>query len=114
MENCETIDVDVDEATKNNDTRNDVGRVKSADVWKYFDHGKEKGTAVCKMCKSVLKATGGSTSGLINHAKTKHEVEVNVLKRKLHTAGWFPYCCTVNYMSYRFVLVQCVNLSLLN
>lgn len=94
MENSEIIDVVVDETIRNDeniDKRNDVESGKSADVWKYFDHGKEKGTAVCKTCKSVLKAAGGSTSGLIKHVSSKHEV--NVLKRKVHTTGWFTFCC---------------------
>lgn len=54
---------------------------KGADVWKYFDRQKDIGTAVCKSCKAVLKATGGCTSGLISHAKSQHDI--NILKRKV-------------------------------
>ncbi|KAJ6646597.1 hypothetical protein Bhyg_01810 [Pseudolycoriella hygida] len=51
-----------------------------SDVWQYFAKNKDKGTATCNVCKLTLKAAGGSTSGLISHAKTQHQI--NILKRK--------------------------------
>lgn len=71
------LDVDVNKKIGQETTEN-----KSlANVWKHFEKGAEKGTAVCKICKVTLKSDGGSTSGLITHAKTKHGI--NVLKRKV-------------------------------
>lgn len=56
MENSKIIDVDVNETTrhdknKNIGKRNDAERVKAI-IWQYFNHGTEKDTAVCKMCKT--------------------------------------------------------------
>lgn len=67
-----------DAQTKQKDS--DVAQNK-AEVWKYFKNQKDKGTAVCNICNVVLKAIGGCTSGLISHAKSKHDI--NVLKRKV-------------------------------
>lgn len=100
MDNSNIVDVDVNkkigqETTKNGENLSNkcdsAKRGKSeavADVWQYFEHEKENVTAACKICKAVLKAAGGSTSGLINHAKSKHQIDV--LKRKVCT-GWFPF-----------------------
>lgn len=63
---------DADKSTQNDN---------KADVWKHFERHKDKGTATCNICNDVLKATGGCTSGLISHAKSKHGI--NVLKRKV-------------------------------
>ena len=87
MENSNIIiDVDVNDEKVQETTRNDennvpntnkkiLGKSRSADVWQYFDEGKDS-TAVCRMCKSLLKATGGTTSGLIHHVETKHQIKV--------------------------------------
>lgn len=37
--------------------------------------------AKCKICGNILKASGGTTSGLHTHLKSKHEI--NLLKRKI-------------------------------
>ncbi|KAJ6642702.1 hypothetical protein Bhyg_07656, partial [Pseudolycoriella hygida] len=68
--------------TKDSDS---VEQGKSSEVWKYFEKSKEKGEAVCKVCRAVLKAAGGSTSGLINHAKHRHDI--SILKRKIVPDG---------------------------
>ena len=50
-------------------------------VWEYFDRGismSSKGVtdeAKCKKCAAVIKCTGGSTSGLLRHLKSKHSIE---------------------------------------
>ena len=50
-------------------------------VWEYFDRGISKSSkevtdeAKCKKCAAVIKCTGGSTSGLLRHLKSKHSIE---------------------------------------
>lgn len=53
-------------------------------VWNYFARG--KGTGICNFsgCKKVIKAEGGSTSGLHCHLKSIHNI--NVVKRKVHSS----------------------------
>ncbi|KAJ6642397.1 Myotubularin-related protein 14, partial [Pseudolycoriella hygida] len=51
-----------------------------SDVWNYFEKSKTTATASCNICKTVLKVSIGSTSGLIKHAKLKHEI---IIKKKI-------------------------------
>ena len=50
-------------------------------VWEYFDRGISKSSkgvtdeAKRKNCAAVIKCTGGSTSGLLRHLKSKHSIE---------------------------------------
>ena len=47
-------------------------------VWEYFDRAIGKGIsdeAKCKKCAAIIKCTGGSTSGLLRHLKSKHSIE---------------------------------------
>ncbi|KAJ6642140.1 hypothetical protein Bhyg_07087 [Pseudolycoriella hygida] len=37
-------------------------------------------TASCNICKTVQKVSGGSTSGLIKHAKLKHEIIITIVR----------------------------------
>ena len=47
-------------------------------VSEYYDRGISKSSkgvtdeAKCKMCAALIKCTGGSTSGLLRHLKSKH------------------------------------------
>ena len=49
--------------------------------WEYFDRGISKSykrdtdETKCKNCAAVIKCTGGSTSGLHRHLKSKHSIE---------------------------------------
>lgn len=53
-------------------------------VWYYFTRTVEKDVATCKQCSKKIKAAGGSTSGLHNHLKSQHKI--NILKRKQEKA----------------------------
>ena len=50
-------------------------------VWEHFDRGiinSSKGVtdeAKCKNCAAEIKCTGGSTTGLLRHLKSKHSIE---------------------------------------
>lgn len=41
-------------------------------LWTFFEK-KDNGKAECKECKSLIVCTGGTTSGLIKHLKSKHK-----------------------------------------
>lgn len=51
---------------------------KNKTVWDFYTR-KGKDLAKCNICQKVLKAAGGSTSGLHSHIKSQHQV--NLLKR---------------------------------
>ena len=50
-------------------------------VWEYFDRGISKSfkgvtdEAKCKNCAAVINCTGGLTSVLLRHLKSKHSIE---------------------------------------
>jgi ubiquitin len=48
-------------------------------VWEHFTRDPVGQIATCKLCKTKLKCTGGSTKSLHSHLKSKHGV--NALKR---------------------------------
>jgi len=59
-----------------------LNSISKSGVWEYFEKD-SAGTgqvAKCNICKSNLKAVGGSTKGLHTHLATKHDI--NLLKRK--------------------------------
>ena len=41
-------------------------------LWTFFEK-KDNGKAECKECKALIVCTGGTTSGLIKHLKSKHK-----------------------------------------
>jgi hypothetical protein len=43
-------------------------------VWQYFRRDTGSGTATCQLCKSTLKAVGGSTKGVHTHLLSKHKI----------------------------------------
>ena len=47
---------------------------RQAFAWAYFDRNPTAENATCKRCFAVLKCVGGSTSGLIRHLKTMHNI----------------------------------------
>ena len=49
-------------------------------VWEHFLREKGGNSDKCKLCSTILKATGGSTKGLHEHLKQIHSI--NVLKRQ--------------------------------
>ena len=49
-------------------------------IWLHFLRHKNGQTAQCKVCKIIIKRTGGSTKGMHEHAKRVHDL--SVLKRK--------------------------------
>lgn len=67
-----------------NTEKDNIKSPTKADIWNYFQklEGKDKGFAKCNLCNHNIKAFGGSTSGLISHAKTQHGI--NVLKRRIY------------------------------
>ena len=50
-------------------------------VWEYFDIGISKSSkgatdeVKCKNCAAAIKCTGGTTSGLLRHLRSKHSIE---------------------------------------
>jgi len=49
-------------------------------IWEHFLGEKNGNSAKCKLCSTILKATGGPTKGLHEHMKRIHSV--NTMKRK--------------------------------
>ena len=48
-------------------------------VWKYFAKNKTKESANCKLCSNVsLKCKGSSTSGLLRHLRSKHNITISI------------------------------------
>ena len=50
----------------------DVSNTKKSSIWRYFWESKASSEAQCQLCQRILKATGGSTKGLMDHLKLKH------------------------------------------
>ena len=51
----------------------------SESVWKYFAKNKTKESANCKLCSNVsLKCKGSSTSGLLRHLRSKHNITISI------------------------------------
>ena len=48
-------------------------------AWMYFTKSLNKEVAVCNKCKTSIKCRGWSTSGLIRHLKSKHDIEKSVV-----------------------------------
>ena len=42
-------------------------------MWRYFLESKSTSEAQCKLCPRILKTTGGSTKGLMDHLRLKHD-----------------------------------------
>lgn len=57
---------------------------KKEGVWLHFLREKCGQSAQCKLCKTILKTVGGSTKGLHEHLKRRHDV---TLKRKAEDDG---------------------------
>ena len=57
---------------------------KKQGVWLHFLREKCGQSAQCKLCKTILKTVGGSTKGLHEHLKRRHDV---TLKRKAEDDG---------------------------
>jgi len=53
---------------------------KTVGIWEHFFREKAGQSAKCKICSTILKATGGSTKGLHEHLKRIHGT--NAMKRK--------------------------------
>jgi len=49
-------------------------------IWEHFLREKNGNSAKCKLCSTILKATGGSTKGL--HERIERIHSVNTMKRK--------------------------------
>ena len=54
----------------------EVGAKRKSEVWQHFLFCKSTEKAKCKLCQTILKASGSSTKGLIIHLKSKHKIEV--------------------------------------
>lgn len=50
----------------------DFAEFKGSAVWKHFLRSQDGNTAKCRVCKKVLKISGGSTKGLHVHLRSKH------------------------------------------
>ena len=51
----------------------------SESVWKYFAKNKTKESSNCKLCSNVsLKCKGSSTSGLLRHLRSKHNITISI------------------------------------
>jgi len=47
-------------------------------VWKYFILG-SGGLVKCRLCKKMIKRTGGNTSNLMAHLRSSHRLEYDVV-----------------------------------
>ena len=45
-------------------------------VWHYFKKHLVEDKALCIDCSNIIKCNGGSTSGLRNHLKATHKIEL--------------------------------------
>ena len=45
-------------------------------VWRYFKKHLVEDKALCIDCSNIIKCNGGSTSGLRNHLKAVHKIEL--------------------------------------
>ena len=52
----------------------------------YFTKSVNEEVAVCNKCKTSIKCRGWSTSVLIRHLKSKHDIEKSVVVPAKHTA----------------------------
>uniref|UniRef100_A0AAG5CZ13 BED-type domain-containing protein n=1 Tax=Anopheles atroparvus TaxID=41427 RepID=A0AAG5CZ13_ANOAO len=52
-----------------------MSRITTSDVWQFFIRRGEQ-DPVCKFCKQIIKAPGGSTSNLLRHIKIVHKKNV--------------------------------------
>ena len=50
-----------------------MGRVKSSNLWNFYDPLHNKQAARCKFCKSVVSCKDFNTSGLKKHLKSMHK-----------------------------------------
>jgi len=68
---------------------------KTVGIWEHFFREKAGQSAKCKICSTIVKATGGSTKGLHEHLKRIHGT--NAMKRKNPeiATGWCYYWHTV-------------------
>ena len=48
-------------------------------AWMYFTKSVNEEVAVCNKCKTSIKCRGRSTSGLIRHLKSKHDIEKSLV-----------------------------------
>ena len=48
-------------------------------AWMYFTKSLNEEVAVCNKCKTFIKCRGWSTSWLIRHLKSKHDIEKSVV-----------------------------------
>lgn len=53
-------------------------------VWYYFLRSDNKALGQCKLCEKIIKSTGGTTSGLMTHLRTLHNID---LRKKKATAA---------------------------
>ena len=62
-----------------NDGYEDLSKIRKSEVWKYYHFNKTLQKAKCLKCTTttkILKATGGSTKGLIDHLFAEHKIEI--------------------------------------
>lgn len=54
-------------------------------AWYYFLRSENKKLGKCKepLCQKILKADGGTTSGLITHLRTKHNIDLRKKKNEI-------------------------------
>ena len=55
-------------------------------AWMYFTKSVNEEVAVCNKCKTSIKCRGWSTSGLIRHLKSKHDIEKSIVVPTKRTA----------------------------
>ncbi|KAK3729710.1 hypothetical protein RRG08_010031 [Elysia crispata] len=52
-----------------------MSRKRASEIWNYMEVDVGCDTAMCLICKSHFKYSKGSTSNLLKHVKTKHQLE---------------------------------------
>ena len=50
-----------------------LSKVRKSPVWEYFLYRQSTEDGKCTLCEKIISATGGSTKGLMDHLKCKHE-----------------------------------------
>ena len=58
----------------------DVSNERGSECWKSFHFNKSQQKAKCLICNKILKASGGSTKGLIDHLLSKHNIDIKNTK----------------------------------
>lgn len=80
---CSNIVLGENKIIKSNFVQVELKDGDKGSAWYYFLRSDNKTLGQCKLCQKIIKSTGGSTSGLMTHLRTMHNID---LRKKKPTA----------------------------